>query len=236
MIKAIFFDLDGTLLPLDESYFTKAYFKLLYEKAAPLGYEQNSFINAIMSGTKAMYLNAGSCTNEETFWKTYETIFGKEKLKDKVVFDEFYKKEFYNLKQACGTNSYAKDIIEYCKTKVKTLVLSTNPIFPYDAQAARLSFINLKPNDFTYITSYENSSFCKPNPMYFKMLLDKFNLKPDEVILFGNNTYEDADCANSIGIKCFLIKDCLILDKHSTNTYDIIEINDIKNIVDQYTK
>ena len=87
MIKAIFFDLDGTLLPLDESYFTKSYFKLLYEKAAPLGYEQNSFINAIMSGTKAMYRNDGSCTNEETFWKTYETIFGKEKLKDKVVFD-----------------------------------------------------------------------------------------------------------------------------------------------------
>lgn len=32
MIKAIFFDLDGTLLPMDEKEFTNLYFELLANK------------------------------------------------------------------------------------------------------------------------------------------------------------------------------------------------------------
>lgn len=38
-ITTVLFDLDGTLLPMDEKEFTKAYFALLAEKAAPYGYE-----------------------------------------------------------------------------------------------------------------------------------------------------------------------------------------------------
>ena len=35
MIKAILFDLDGTLLPMDQDTFIKAYFGLLAKKLAP---------------------------------------------------------------------------------------------------------------------------------------------------------------------------------------------------------
>lgn len=35
MIKAILFDLDGTLLPMDQDEFTKGYFNLLAAKLAP---------------------------------------------------------------------------------------------------------------------------------------------------------------------------------------------------------
>ena len=38
-IKAVLFDLDGTLLPMDQDEFTNGYFKLLTAKAAPRGYE-----------------------------------------------------------------------------------------------------------------------------------------------------------------------------------------------------
>lgn len=40
MIKAVLFDLDGTLLPMDEEAFTKGYFGLLYRNAEPYGYEE----------------------------------------------------------------------------------------------------------------------------------------------------------------------------------------------------
>ena len=39
MIKTILFDLDGTLLPMDQDAFTKAYFKSLSEYLLPFGYE-----------------------------------------------------------------------------------------------------------------------------------------------------------------------------------------------------
>ena len=43
MIKAIFFDLDGTLLPLNERKFAKIYFKTLYKKVKFLKISKMSF-------------------------------------------------------------------------------------------------------------------------------------------------------------------------------------------------
>lgn len=36
MIKTVLFDLDGTLLPMDQEKFTKSYFKQLAKRVAPL--------------------------------------------------------------------------------------------------------------------------------------------------------------------------------------------------------
>ena len=88
VIKAIFFDLDGTLLPMNEKEFTDIYFSLLYKKVSSLGYTKENLIDTIWNGTKLMYKNDGSKTNEKAFWDYFENINGKEKLKDKEIFDK----------------------------------------------------------------------------------------------------------------------------------------------------
>ena len=60
MLKAVLFDLDGTLLPMDQDLFTEGYFKLLAKKAAPRGYEPGALVQAIWRGTGAMVNNDGS--------------------------------------------------------------------------------------------------------------------------------------------------------------------------------
>ena len=60
MIKAVFFDLDGTLLPMDEDEFIKIYFKLLAKRLMPLGYNPDDLIKVIWGGTNAMFNNDGS--------------------------------------------------------------------------------------------------------------------------------------------------------------------------------
>ena len=57
MIKMILFDLDGTLLPMDQEIFTKKYFKRLAAKLAPYGYEPQKLIDSIWAGTAAMVKN-----------------------------------------------------------------------------------------------------------------------------------------------------------------------------------
>ena len=42
-LTTILFDLDGTLLPMDNDAFTRGYFKLLAARLAPLGYEPVSY-------------------------------------------------------------------------------------------------------------------------------------------------------------------------------------------------
>ena len=71
-ISTVLFDLDGTLLPMDNDEFTKGYFKLLVKKLAPYGYEQQELVSAIWKGTAAMVKNDGTLSNYDVFWKAFE--------------------------------------------------------------------------------------------------------------------------------------------------------------------
>ena len=51
-MKAILFDLDGTLLPMQQDEFTTAYFDRLSKKLAPCGYEPKRLIEGVWQGTK----------------------------------------------------------------------------------------------------------------------------------------------------------------------------------------
>ena len=59
----IFFDLDGTLLPMDNDAFTKGYLGLLAVAVTPYGFEPKSMISAMWKGVAAMVKNDGSRTN-----------------------------------------------------------------------------------------------------------------------------------------------------------------------------
>ena len=61
-IKYVLFDLDGTLLPMDQDAFMKAYFGGLCKKLAPYGYNPDELISAIWQGTKMMVKN---CVHSE---------------------------------------------------------------------------------------------------------------------------------------------------------------------------
>ncbi len=236
MLKAVFFDLDGTLLPMDENLFVKGYFKMLYEKVKDLGYKQDELINMIYAGIKAMYKNDGSKTNEEAFWAQAVKMMGPKVIEDKWAFDEFYKTEFYNTKKLCGYSDEPRKIIDYLHEKGILVALTTNPIFPYDGTKARMSFLNLLPSDFSLVTTYENSSYCKPNPKYFDDILIRLGLKPNEVILFGNNTKEDGDCASALGIKVYLVDGYIIDDPSANGKYEKINMEDIIGVINKHIK
>lgn len=227
MIKAIFFDLDGTLLPLNEEKFIEMYFGLLANKVSHLGYNKEDLYKVIWTGTKAMFENDGSVTNEEAFWKVFVSFYGKEKLKDKSYFDDFYINEFKRTIEVCENNSLAREIVGFCNKNVEHTILSTNPIFPLNGTLTRMSFVDLKKEDFDFITAYENFSYSKPNPKYFNELLKMFNLKGEEVILFGNNTLEDGECSLACGIKCYLVDGYIINNPKATHKFPIIKMEDV---------
>ncbi|MBR1566518.1 MAG: HAD hydrolase-like protein, partial [Oscillospiraceae bacterium] len=55
----------------------------------------------------------------------------------------------------------------------------------------------------------ENSSTCKPNPAYYREILQKRGLRPEECLMVGNDVDEDM-VAETLGMKVFLLTDCLI--------------------------
>ena len=209
MIKMILFDLDGTLLPMDQEIFAKAYFKHLTSMLVQHGYEQEKLIKAVWEGTSSMVKNDGSYTNEEVFWKKFSDIFGDDVLNDKPLFEEFYRTEFQKLSEICGFIPEVKENISKLKEKGYRLVLATNPIFPSIATESRIRWAGLNPHDFEFYTTYENSYYCKPNPKYYIDILERLGCKPDECIMVGNDVEEDM-VAQTIGMEVFLLTDCLI--------------------------
>ncbi len=209
MIKTIFFDLDGTLLPMDYDTFEKGYFSLLIKKLMPLGFSKDEIINGVWYGTKAMMQNDGQISNEEVFWSKFGSLFKEKTDFLKIQLEDFYDSDFDNAISFCGFNPAVKHALDEISRAGIEMVVATNPIFPKTATVKRIKWAGLNPDDFSYISTYENSHYCKPNVNYYIEILNKLNLKPDEVIMVGNDLTEDL-AAQQAGIKVFIIDDCLL--------------------------
>ena len=231
MIKAVLFDLDGTLLPMDEEYFKKIYFGEVYKKIAYLGYTLDELLKVIWYGTKKMIQNDGSQTNEELFWKSFIEVHPDRLEENKANFVEFYNDIFPTLGHTCGFQPLAKDFIKALKDKGYEVIIASNPIFPIVATKARIRWAGLNPDDFKYITAYENSSFSKPNLKYYEEVLEKTGYKPEEVVMVGNDVREDM-IVNQLGIDSYLITDCLLnLENEDINKYKHGNFKEVMDLV-----
>ena len=166
-IKTILFDLDGTLLPMDQDKFISEYCKSLAMKMATYGYEPKNFINNLLKGTQTMLFNNGDKTNEKAFWEVFENVYGKKVYDDIDKFEKFYQNEFQDVKWVCGYNEESNKVIKLLKEQRYQLILATNPLFPAIATESRMKWAGLEKNDFEYVTTYENSSYSKPNIKYY---------------------------------------------------------------------
>ena len=212
-VTTVLFDLDGTLLPMDQDLFAMTYLKGLAARVAPAGYDPKALMGAIWKGTEAMMVNDGSCLNEARFWQVFTALMGETALEDMPYFDAYYREDFDKVREVCGFNPAAREIIDLVKNKGLRPVLATNPFFPAIATHKRVVWAGLQPEDFAYITTYENSSFCKPNPNYYRELLEKLELRPEECVMVGNDAHEDTAAAQ-LGIPVFLLTDCLLNKKN----------------------
>ncbi|MBR6826186.1 MAG: HAD family hydrolase, partial [Oscillospiraceae bacterium] len=156
-ITTVLFDLDGTLLPMEQESFVGLYFKLLAKKLAPKGYDPEKLIAAIWSGTQTMIQNDGKKTNEEAFWDDFCSRFGEKAREDEPAFAEFYHTDFQQVQGICGFRPEAKQVISHLQEKGLRIILATNPIFPAIATESRIRWAGMETGDFELYTTYENS-------------------------------------------------------------------------------
>lgn len=208
-ITTVLFDLDGTLLPMDQDRFVKTYFGMLARKMAPHGYEAGKLVDAIWKGTAAMVKNDGTRTNEEAFWRAFSAIFGQKALEDKYLFEEFYGNEFENARTVCGYSPRAAAVVRAAKGLGCRVALATNPIFPAVATEKRIRWAGLAPEDFELFTTYEDSRFCKPNPAYYREVTERLGVAPESCLMVGNDVSEDTP-AQELGMAVYLLTGSLI--------------------------
>ena len=212
MIKTILFDLDGTLLPMEQDNFVKAYFGSLAKRLAPFGFEPEKLVDGIWTGMKAMIKNSSEKNNDAVWWETFDGIFGDISLNNRDAFVKYYEEDFDGVRHSCGYNSKARALVDDLKARGYRLVVATNPVFPSTATLQRMGWAGLDPKDFELVTTYENSTRCKPNPEYYVEILKKIGVDAEECMMVGNDVAEDM-IAEKLGMKVFLLTDCLLNKK-----------------------
>ena len=208
-IKAVLFDLDGTLLPLEQEVFIKHYFGGLVKSLAAHGYEPEKLSRSIWLGTGAMIENDGKTTNENVFWDVFSKAYGKNAREDEPYFIKFYNEEFDKVSVVASQNPDAVRAVREIKALGLRVVLATNPVFPAVATRKRTAWAGLSVDEFELFTSYENSSYCKPNLNYYREILAKIGVNPEECLMVGNDVDDDM-VTEQLGMKVFLIPRHLI--------------------------
>ena len=212
-INTILFDLDGTLLQFNYKEFMDVYMSLLSKVFTGLQMDTESALKALWAGTKAMVQNNGDKTNSDRFWDVFSEMMGlsgdRFKSAEKVL-ENFYTNEFDTIKSILKNTDpeLPHRMIRSLKSRGFCLVLATNPLFPMCAVTTRLKWVGLEPDDFYLVTNYSNSSYCKPNPYYYKEIFNKIGKQPDQCLMVGNNVDEDM-CAGDLGAETFLVTDYL---------------------------
>ncbi len=214
-LRAVLFDLDGTLLPMaDQNAFIQYYFSELAKYLAPYGYEPKTLIGGVWKGVEHIMHNDGSNTNEIAFWNGFATVFGEKARENEPYFAEFYEKNFDRARVMCGYQEKAVETVRAIRAMGLRTALATNPVFPEIATRKRIGWAGLSTEDFEFYTTYENSSFCKPNLAYYREVLDRMGVAPEDALMVGNDVDDDM-VARELGMQVFLLTDCLINAKNA---------------------
>ena len=202
MIKTILFDLDDTLLGNDMDKFLPRYFALL-EKYVAKHLGISDFVSPMLQATEVMVKNNHpSQTNSEVFWLEIDGLIGLDRDQADLLFDDFYRGEFYQLQDVTETFPVAAELIRTCFRKGYEVVIATNPMFPRTAVEARLDWAGIPVSEFPYklVTTYENMHATKPHQAYYEEILADINCSPSDALMVGDDWQRDIEPAAAVGL------------------------------------
>lgn len=211
MIRAILFDLDGTLVHYDFDTFVKEYLAALGAKLANM-VEPGRLVKQVMKSTDAMVRNLDPRkTNREVFAEDFFPAIGIPEDVLMPVFDDFYRSDFPHIKERLGVRAHpaARRMIESLISRGLEVVIATNPVFPLIAVEERMRWGGLEGLPYRLVTSYETMHFCKPNHEYYEEVLSLIGRKAEECFMVGNDVEEDL-VAGTLGMKTYLVEDFLL--------------------------
>lgn len=207
-MNTILFDLDGTLLPMDMKKFEEIYISELCVHFSNL-LQPKVLVNALWASTEVMVKNLDYRLNKEIFMEDFsKRLDGKIEDYENIFYD-FYDKGFLKLQHAVEDIEAIREAVKVLKEKGYNLVVATNPLFPRKAILHRIKWAGFQPEDFTYITTFENSHYCKPQLKYYEEILDIIKTTPAQCMMVGNDVQEDM-VAGKIGMKTFLITNYIL--------------------------
>jgi FMN phosphatase YigB (HAD superfamily) len=230
-IKAILFDLDGTLLDIELNKFIPQYLNQLANWVAHL-VPPEKFISRILKASKEVEKNDGKKTNNEVYENFFFPLEGHSREELQPLIDEFYKEEFPKLKKYAFKKPEARKVVQTAFDKGYNVVIATTPLLPKTAIEQRLEWAGVADFPFHLITTLENSYATKSlsNLLYYKQITDRIGHPPEACLMVGDEA-KDLISAR-LGMYTFLIRssntklDIIIPEPNYSGT-----LGDLKNMI-----
>lgn len=206
-MRAVLFDLDGTLLDIDIDAFLRVYFAALGPVIAELtGSSPAEAIDAVITSTNAMVRPHPGQTNREVFNARFASLTGVDLAQKGEVIDEFYARTFPTLGAGLRPREGARRAVEAALSSGLLVAVATNPIFPAAAISERIRWARVADLPFSFVSTYENMHSCKPDPGYYLEIASVLNVAPTECLMVGDDHVLDMRAAH-VGMATFFVGD-----------------------------
>ncbi len=207
-MKAVLFDLDGTLLDIRIDDFLGRYFaalEVVFDQVADsANCDPKGMMRALLDSTNAMARPHPAQTNKEVFRSEFLRLTGIDIDQEHQVFDDFYRDRFPSLRHDEGPNQGGRSAVEAAKGLGMRVAVATNPIFPRAAIEHRIAWAGLADVDFDLVTTYEDMHSCKPHGAYYAEIAALLGVEPRDCLMVGDDPGLDLPAAD-IGMRTFLV-------------------------------
>ncbi len=207
MIKAVLLDLDNTLLGNDPHPFTRRYLALL-DDCVRRRLGTPSIMEALWAGTQAIFADTDPLrTNSEKFYGAFMSLVAVERADFARAMDEFYAELYPTLEPLTRRRPGARRLVEWLLDAGYTVVIATNPLFPYVAVQHRLAWAGIPVGEVPLglVTTLDNMHFAKPNPAYYEEIVARLGIETGEAIMVGDDWEHDILPARAAGMNAFWV-------------------------------
>lgn len=217
-VRAVLFDLDGTLLNVDMARFIPEYLARMAEHFADV-VSPERFARTMRATISALIAADDGHLNAEMVTEVLEQRLGVAPADGALRLRKFFSDGLNELQPLVEPLPQARELLMSCVERGLQVVIATNPVFPRDVVAARLEWGGIGDLPYALVTTLENSNYCKPHPKYFTQVLAELGLSAVEAVMVGNDTEHDL-AARKVGIPAFLVDPWMIERNGDEYSYD----------------